>query len=309
MTLKDFNPDEIKHILTVSAELKHRIKHEGQYLPLLQGKSIGMLFEKRSTRTRMSAETGFALLGGHSCFLTPQDIHLGVNEGTKDTARVLSKLTDILLARVYSHSTLEQLHREASIPIINGLSDFYHPIQIIADLLTLQEHFGSLTGLTVCWIGDGNNILNSFMMSLAKLGMNLRIATPKGYEPADHVTEEALRLSNQFGTEFHLFSDPMEAAKGSNVLVTDTWISMGQEHEKKRRLKDFHGYQITMQTGSVAAPDWTFLHCLPRKSEEVTDEVFYSPRSLVFPEAENRKWTFMGLIVCILTDYIPRIPK
>ncbi|XP_026768509.3 ornithine transcarbamylase, mitochondrial [Pangasianodon hypophthalmus] len=309
LTLKDFNPDEIKHILWVSADLKHRIKHEGQYLPLLQGKSIAMIFEKRSTRTRMSTETGFALLGGHPCFLTPQDIHLGVNESTKDTARVLSSLTDIVLARVYSHTTLEQLDKEASVPIINGLSDLYHPIQILADLLTLQEHYGSLKGLTVSWIGDGNNVLHSLMMSLAKLGVNLRIATPKGYEPDANVTQEALRLSKQFGTELHMFSEPMEAAQGSNVLVTDTWISMGQEDEKKKRLKDFHGYQITMQTGSVAAPDWTFLHCLPRKSEEVDDEVFYSPRSLVFPEAENRKWTIMGLTVCILTDYSPQIPK
>nr|AFM85231.2 mitochondrial ornithine carbamoyltransferase [Clarias batrachus] len=309
LTLKDFNPDEIKHILKVSADLKHRIKHDGQYLPLLRGKSIAMIFEKRSTRTRMSTETGFALLGGHPCFLTPQDIHLGVNESTKDTARVLSSLTDIVLARVYSHSTLEQLDKEASVPIINGLSDLYHPIQILADLLTLQEHYGSLKGLTLSWIGDGNNVLHSFMMSLPKLGVNLRIATPEGYEPDPNVTQEALRLSKQFATELHLFSEPMEAAQGSNVLVTDTWISMGQEEEKKKRLKDFHGYQITMQTGSVAAPDWTFLHCLPRKSEEVDDEVFYSPRSLVFPEAENRKWTIMGLLVCILTDYSPPISQ
>ncbi|XP_076857539.1 ornithine transcarbamylase, mitochondrial [Brachyhypopomus gauderio] len=309
LTLKDFNPEEIKHILWVSADLKHRIKHEGQYLPLLQGKSIAMIFEKRSTRTRMSTETGFALLGGHPCFLTPQDIHLGVNESIKDTARVLSGLTDIVLARVYGHSTLEQLDQEASIPIINGLSDLYHPIQILADLLTLQEHYGSLGGLTVAWIGDGNNVLHSFMMSLAKLGVNLRIATPKGYEPDASVTQEAQHLFEQFGTKLQFFSEPMEAARGSNVLVTDTWISMGQEEEKKKRLKDFHGYQITMQTGSVASPDWTFLHCLPRKSEEVDDEVFYSSRSLVFPEAENRKWTIMGLMASILTDYKPQTPK
>ncbi|XP_026886872.2 ornithine carbamoyltransferase, mitochondrial [Electrophorus electricus] len=309
LTLKDFNPDEIKHILWMSADLKHRIKHEGQYLPLLQGKSIAMIFEKRSTRTRMSTETGFSLLGGHPCFLTPQDIHLGVNESIKDTASVLSGLTDMVLARVYSHSTLEQLDKEASIPIINGLSDLYHPIQILADLLTLQEHYGSLRGLTVAWIGDGNNILHSLMMSLAKLGVNLRIATPKGYEPDASITREAQHLFKQFGTELQLFSEPLEAARGSNVLVTDTWVSMGQEEEKTKRLKDFQGYQITMQTGRVASPDWTFLHCLPRKLEEVDDEVFYSPHSLVFPEAENRKWTIMGLMACILTDYTPETPK
>ncbi|XP_073701549.1 ornithine transcarbamylase, mitochondrial isoform X2 [Garra rufa] len=291
LTLKDFNAEEIKHILWVSADLKHRIKHRGEYVPLLQGKSIAMIFEKRSTRTRMSTETGFSLLGGHPCFLTPQDIHLGVNESTTDTARVLSGLADIVLARVYSHSSLEHLDKDASIPIINGLSDLYHPIQILADLLTLQEHYGSLKGLTLAWIGDGNNVLHSFMMSLAKLGVNLKVATPK------------------FGTKLQFLTDPVEAARDSSVLVTDTWVSMGQEEEKKKRLKDFHGYQITMQTGSVAAPDWTFLHCLPRKAEEVDDEVFYSRHSLVFSEAENRKWSIMGLVVCILTDYTPQIPK
>ncbi|KAI5621422.1 ornithine carbamoyltransferase, mitochondrial [Silurus asotus] len=309
LTLKDFNPDEIKHILWMSADLKQRIKHEGQYLPLLQGKSIAMIFEKRSTRTRLSTETGFELLGGHPCFLTSRDIHLGVNESLKDTARVLSSLTDIVLARVYSHSTLEELNQEAYVPIINGLSDLYHPIQILADLLTLQEHYSYLKGLTVSYIGDGTNIIHSLMMSLAKLGVNLRIATPKGYEPNAAVTQEAMHLAKQYGTELHLFSEPMAAAEGSNVLVTDTWVSMGKENERTKRLKDFHGYQVTMQTGSVAAPDWTFLHSLPRKSEEVDDEVFYSPRSLVFPEAENRKWTIMGLIACILTDYSPQIPK
>ncbi|CAB1415150.1 unnamed protein product [Pleuronectes platessa] len=308
LTLKDFSSDEIKRLLWVSGDLKHRIKHEKQYLPLLQGKSIAMIFEKRSTRTRMSTETGFALLGGHPCFLTSQDIHLGVNESSADTARVLSGFCDIVLARVYSHSTLEELDNVASVPIINGLSDLYHPIQILADFLTLQEHYGSLSGLTVSWIGDGNNVLHSFMMTAAKLGVHLKIATPKGYEPERSVIQEAQKLCKEHGTQLVLTSDPMEAAHGSNVLVTDTWVSMGQEEEKKKRLKDFHGYQIKMKTGSVAKPDWTFLHCLPRKMEEVDDEVFYSSRSLVFTEAENRKWTIMGLMVSLLTDYTPQIP-
>ncbi|KAJ8255957.1 hypothetical protein COCON_G00198210 [Conger conger] len=308
LTLRDFGSDEIKRLLWISRDLKHRIKHEGQYLPLLQGKSIAMIFEKRSTRTRMSTETGFALLGGHPCFLTSQDIHLGTNESTTDTARVLSGLTDLILARVYSHSTLEELQKDSSVPVINGLSDLYHPIQILADFLTLQEHYGCLSGLTVSWIGDGNNVLHSFMMTAAKLGVHLRVATPKGYEPDGGIVQEAKILSKQFGTQLFLTSNPMEAAHGSNVLVTDTWVSMGQEEEKVQRLKDFHGYQITMQTGAVASPDWTFLHCLPRKQEEVDDQVFYSPRSLVFLEAENRKWTIMGLMVALLTDYKPKMP-
>ncbi|KAK6486868.1 ornithine carbamoyltransferase [Huso huso] len=309
LTLKDFNSEEIKHLLWTAADLKHRLKNKGQFLPLLQGKSIAMIFEKRSTRTRISTETGFALLGGHPCFLTTQDIHLGTNESTADTARVLSGLTDLILARVYSQSTIEELAIEASIPVINGLSDMYHPIQILADFLTLQEHYGYLNGLTVSWIGDGNNVLHSFMMAAAKLGVHLRIATPRGYEPDASVIREAEKLSKESGTKLFLTNNPLEAARGSNVLVTDTWISMGQEEEKKQKLKDFHGYQITMQTGKVAAPDWTFLHCLPRKQEEVDDEVFYSQRSLVFPEAENRKWTIMGLMVSLLTEYTPQTPK
>ncbi|XP_044142577.1 ornithine transcarbamylase, mitochondrial [Bufo gargarizans] len=309
LTLKNYNAEEIKYLLWVSADLKHRIKQKGEYLPLLQGKSLAMIFEKRSTRTRLSTETGFALLGGHPCFLTTQDIHLGVNESLKDTARVLSGMTDAVLARVYHQSDLELLAKEASIPIVNGLSDDYHPVQILADYLTIQEHYGHLKGLTISWIGDGNNVLHSIMLSAAKFGMNVHIATPKGYEPNSTVTAAAKQFSKESGTKLLMTNDPLEAARGANVLVTDTWVSMGQEEEKKKRLQDFKGYQITMQTAKLAAPNWTFLHCLPRKPEEVDDEVFYSPKSLVFQEAENRKWTIMGVMVSLLTDYSPQMPR
>ncbi|XP_063811643.1 ornithine transcarbamylase, mitochondrial [Pseudophryne corroboree] len=309
LSLKNYNAEEIKYLLWVAADLKHRIKQKGEYLPLLQGKSLAMIFEKRSTRTRLSTETGFALLGGHPCFLTTQDIHLGVNESMKDTARVLSGMTDAVLARVYHQSDLELLANEATIPIVNGLSDDYHPIQILADYLTIQEHYGFLKGLTISWIGDGNNVLHSIMMSAAKFGMHLHIATPKGYEPNSSVIAATEQFSKEFGTKLLMTNDPLEAASGSNVLVTDTWVSMGQEEEKKKRLLDFKGYQITMQTTKVAAPNWTFLHCLPRKPEEVDDEVFYSPKSLVFQEAENRKWTIMGVMVSLLSDYFPQLPK
>nr|AFK11310.1 ornithine transcarbamylase [Callorhinchus milii] len=305
LTLKDFDGEEIKQLLWTANDLKIRIKQKGEILSLMQGKSMAMIFEKRSTRTRISTETGFSLLGGHPCFLTTQDIHLGVNESRKDTARVLSGMTDLILARVYKHSDLEQLAQDGTIPVINGLSELYHPIQILADYLTLQEHFGSLNGLTVAWIGDGNNILHSLMMSAAKLGMHLHIATPKGFEPKSSIITFAESLSKQCGTKLFMTNDPSEAANGANVLVTDTWISMGQEEEKLERLKAFQGYQITLKTGKFAAPNWAFLHCLPRKQEEVDDAVFYSPRSLVFQEAENRKWTIMAVMVSILTDYAP----
>ncbi|KAG8450539.1 hypothetical protein GDO86_002984 [Hymenochirus boettgeri] len=309
LTLKNYKAEEIKYLLWIAADLKHRIKHNGEYLPLLQGKSLAMIFEKRSTRTRLSTETGFALLGGHPCFMTKQDIHLGVNESLKDTARVLSGMTDAVLARVYHQADLDLLAKEASVPIVNGLSDLYHPIQILADYLTLQEYFGHLKGLTISWIGDGNNVLNSIMMSAAKLGINLHIATPKGYEPDSSIISSAEQFSKEFGTQLFMTNDPLEAAVGANVLVTDTWVSMGQEEEKKKRLMDFKGYQITMQTGKVASTDWIFLHCLPRKPEEVDDEVFYSPKSLVFQEAENRKWTIAAVMVSLLTDYTAQLAK
>ncbi|KAM5128214.1 ornithine transcarbamylase, mitochondrial isoform 3-T3 [Callospermophilus lateralis] len=252
LTLKDFTGEEIKYMLWLSADLKFRIKQKGEYLPLLQGKSLGMIFEKRSTRTRLSTETGFALLGGHPCFLTTQDIHLGVNESLTDTARVLSSMTDAVLARVYKQSDLDTLAREASIPIVNGLSDLYHPIQILADYLTLQEHYGSLKGLTLSWIGDGNNILHSIMMSAAKFGMHLQAATPKGYEPDPSITQLAEQYAKENGTKLSLTNDPLEAAHGGNVLITDTWISMGQEEEKKKRLQAFQGYQVTMKAVMVS---------------------------------------------------------
>uniref|UniRef100_A0A8D0EER6 ornithine carbamoyltransferase n=1 Tax=Salvator merianae TaxID=96440 RepID=A0A8D0EER6_SALMN len=309
LSLQNYTAEEIKYLLWVAADLKGRIKHNKECLPLLQGKSLAMIFEKRSTRTRLSTETGFALLGGHPCFLTAQDIHLGINESIIDTARVLSAMTDAVLARVYKHNDLEVLAQEATVPVINGLSDSEHPIQILADYLTLQEHYGSLNGLTLSWIGDGNNVLNSIMLSAAKFGMNLHIAAPKGFEPDPIVTKIAEEYSVKYHTEFLLTTNPLEAAKGANVLITDTWISMGQEEEKNQRLQAFQGYQITMQTVKMAAPDWTFLHCLPRKPEEVVDEVFYSPQSLVFQEAENRKWTIMAVLVSLLTDYSPQLQK
>ncbi|XP_065597639.1 ornithine transcarbamylase, mitochondrial isoform X2 [Cyrtonyx montezumae] len=309
LTLQNYTADELKYLLWVASDLKQRIKDKGEYLPLMQGKSLAMIFEKRSTRTRLSAETGFALLGGHPSFLTTQDIHLGTNESLPDTARVLSSMTNAILARVYKHNDLDLMTKEATIPVINGLSDLYHPLQILADYLTLQEHYGGLNGLTIAWIGDGNNVLHSIMTSAAKLGMHLHIATPKGFEPDLRITKITEQYSKEYSTKLLLTTDPLEAANGANVLVTDTWVSMGQEEEKKRRLKAFQGYQITMQTVKSAASNWAFLHCLPRKPEEVDDEVFYSPRSLVFQEAENRKWTTMAVMVSLLTDYSPQLQK
>eukprot|EP00795_Rhopilema_esculentum_P017657 gene17657-9305_t len=256
-----------------------------------------------------NSSTGFSVLGGHAISLSPDDAHLGVNETIKDTARVLSRLSDIALARVYGHSDLEEMSSEASVPIVNGLSETYHPLQSLADFQTLMEHYGHLRGLKMAWVGDGNNIVHSLMMAAPRLGVDLNIATPKGYEVFPEVAKDADEFAEQCSTKIAYTNDPREACKGANVIVTDTWISMGQEEEKAARLKAFAGYQVTKKLTSLAADNWCFLHCLPRKQEEVDDEVFYSDRSLVWDEAENRKWTVMSVLLNLLKDYQPTIPK
>ncbi|XP_033118025.1 ornithine carbamoyltransferase, mitochondrial-like isoform X2 [Anneissia japonica] len=257
----------------------------------------------------MSSETGFALLGGHPLFLTDNDIHLGVNESMHDSAKVISRFVDVFLARVFNHSDLVEFSKHATIPIINGLSELYHPLQTLADLQTLQEHYGRLKGLTVAWVGDGNNIIHSIMMGAPKMGMNLKIATPKDYTLESAVVDDCKELIKEHGTELYITTDPMEACEKADVIVTDTWISMGQEEEKQARVKAFQGYQVTKKMTSVASPDWCFLHCLPRKPEEVDDEVFYSDKSLVWDEAENRKWTVMAVMLTLLKDHALKTPK
>lgn len=309
LTLKDFCENEVKDMLWVASDLKQRFKEKHEHYCPLTGKSAGLIFEKRSTRTRVSTETAFALLGGHSCFLSPSDIHLGVNESLKDTAKVLSGFLDILLARVYRHKDLEVLALEGSVPVVNGLSEVYHPLQALADFLTLQEHFKSLKGLTLAWVGDGNNIIHSLMMAAPKLGVSVRCATPKGYECDPTVHQDAVDLASKHCTSLYCTTDPYDACKDADVLVTDTWVSMGQEEEKKERLRAFEGYQITKKMAAVASPDWSFLHCLPRKPEEVDDDVFYSKQSLVWQEAENRKWTVMAVMLCLLRDHQPLLDR
>lgn len=310
LTLRDYSAAEIETLLWTAKDLKTRIKiNKSAYQPLT-GKSMVAIFQKRSTRTRVSTEVGFNLLGGNTVVLSPEDGHLGVNESIADTSRVLSGFADIILARVYSHSILEEMSRAADVPIINALSDSYHPLQILADLLTLQERFGHLRGLTVSWIGDGNNVVHSLLMACPKLGINLRVATPRGYECEEGIVSDAKKFSDQAGTELTLTDDPEKCVRNADVIVTDTWISMGQEKEKQERLKAFAGYQVTKQLAGLAKENWVFLHCLPRKTEEVTDDVFNDrQRSLVWQEAENRMWTVMAMALLLLTDHQPSIAK
>ncbi|GFO43314.1 ornithine carbamoyltransferase, mitochondrial [Plakobranchus ocellatus] len=244
LSLKHFSADDIKQFLWTAKDLKTRIKDNGEIFQPLKGKTAALIFQKRSTRTRMSTELGLAKLGGHAAFMGPEDVHLGVNESVKDTARVLSGMADIILARVYGQDFLDELADEASIPVISGLSDLLHPLQILADFMTLQEYFGYIRGLKIAWIGDGNNILHSLMYGCAKLGVDLNAATPAGYEPDPNITEEAMKIAGKTGANFLMGSDPVQACYRADAIVTDTWVSMGQEEEKKKRLNDFAGYQI-----------------------------------------------------------------
>ncbi|KAF9580908.1 ornithine carbamoyltransferase [Lunasporangiospora selenospora] len=312
LTDNDLSPKQLTDVLLSACQFKHDAKVLGKSSGApLAGKTMALMFSKRSTRTRVATETAVAYLGGHAMFLGSQDIQLGVNESLLDTSKVVSSMVDGIMARVGAHSEIETLAKYSTVPIINALSDLYHPTQILADLMTLHELYtptGSeahktsptqtLKNLRLAWVGDGNNILHSLMLQLPKVGMHITMATPKGYEPNQEILKQAQEIAKEAGTEIGVFHDPREAIQGADIIVTDTWVSMGQEEEKKKRLQDFAGYQLTTDliNNSGAKPGWKFLHCLPRKQEEVTDDVFYSPKSHVFQEAENRKWTILACI-------------
>jgi ornithine carbamoyltransferase len=220
----------------------------------------------------------------------------------RDTAAVLGRFNDLVLARVFAHADIEELAAHCERPIINALSDLHHPLQLLADVQTLEEHFGSVAGLTVAWVGDGNNILQSFLSSAGPLGYNVQYATPKGFEPHAGVLAQAEALARAGGVRIAGGHDPLAAVRGADVIVTDTWVSMGQEAEVAARMAAFQGYQVTeaMAARGGARPGWVFLHCLPRKPQEVDDAVFYGPRSRVWDEAENRKWTFQAVALALL---------
>ncbi|KAI5474927.1 ornithine carbamoyltransferase [Pseudohyphozyma bogoriensis] len=273
----------------------------------LEDKTVALMFSKRSTRTRVATETSVKLLGGHPMFLGSSDIQLGVNESLYDTSRVVSSMVDGIMARVGHHSEIETLAANSSVPVINALSHLYHPTQILADLQTLLElrspfttDLSSLKGLTISWVGDSNNILNEMMVTYPRMGVNLQIATPKGYDLDQEVLKRANEgIEKEGGTGKIIYTNsPEEAVKNADVVTTDTWISMGQEAESKQRLKDFAGYQITNEllASGGAKESCIFMHCLPRHNDEVNDEVFYGPSSVVFQEAENRKWTILSVM-------------
>ncbi len=284
LCLSDWSIEELEKIFTLARELKAKQKAGSQH-HLLAGKTLGMLFEKSSTRTRVSFEVGMYQLGGHALFLASGNTQMGRGEPIKDTARCMARYVDGVMIRTYSQDAIEEYAAFSDIPVINGLTDMYHPCQVMADLMTAIEHKGNYRDLKYCWIGDGNNMANSWINAATVFGFELRVATPAGYEPDTMVKERAAEA----GANIIYTNDPVMAARGADVLNTDVWASMGQEAEQKERQRDFAGYQINMELLALAAPDCVVMHCLPaHRDEEITDEVMESRHAIIYDEAENR---------------------
>ena len=284
----DWSGPELVRVLDLADELKELQQRNEQH-HLLPGRTLGMIFQKPSTRTRVSFEVGIFQLGGTGLYLSAGDLQLGRGETLKDTATVLSRYLDAIMIRTFAQDDVEELARHASIPVINGLTDSSHPCQALADVMTIRERLGRLEGVTLVYLGDGNNVCASLMVAAAKLGMNFRAATPKGYEPAAEVVEIARAAAAETGATIELFDDPHEAAAGANVLYTDVWTSMGQEEERERRLHDLAGFGIDETLVQLAADGAIVLHCLPAHyGEEITEDVLYGPQSAVWDQAENR---------------------
>ncbi|KAM0191960.1 hypothetical protein ACHAPI_008480 [Fusarium lateritium] len=312
MTIADLTPTEFANLVRDANTRKMAVKGgaPASYLNAgLAGKTIAMMFSKRSTRTRVSTEAAVTMLGGHPMFLGKDDIQLGVNESLYDTSKVISSMTSCMVARVGPHSDVATLAEHSNVPVINALSDDFHPLQTIADFLTLHETFPStsakgatlgLNGLKVAWVGDANNVLFDLAIGCIKMGVDISVAAPKGYEIPDAMRQLITSAADGVSSPGKLVETnvPEEAVKDANILVTDTWISMGQEADTQKRINDFAGFQINndLAKRGGAKADWKFMHCLPRHPEEVADEVFYSPRSLVFPEAENRLWAAVSAL-------------
>lgn len=299
LSLKDYTPEEIRYLLDESKKFKADFKAYKRNR-VLDGFTLGMIFQKRSTRTRVSTETAMFFLGGHALFLGQDDIQLGAGESIKDTARVLSRMVDGILARVYAHEDVDILSKNSSIPVINALSDKYHPLQILADLLTIEEHKGKLAGLKLAWVGDGNNVCNSLLIGCAKMGMNMSVATPKGYEPSEEIVEFAKDIAEDNGVKIVISNDPVAVVTNADVVVTDTFVSMGEEAEGEKKLALFKKYVITKELVANAKSNYIFMHCLPYKHKEATEEVFESENSVVFDEAENRLHTVMAVLASLM---------
>src|SRR5438094_3733353 len=298
--IADWSGDELLRVLDLADDLKERQQRREEH-ELLPGRALGMIFQKPSTRTRVSFEVGIAQLGGHGLYLAASDLQLGRGETLRDTATVLSRYLDGLMIRTFAQDDVEELARHATIPVINGLTDSSHPCQALADVMTIRERLGRLQGVTVAYLGDGNNFCASLMVAAAKLGMNFRAATPKGYEPSREAVEIAREAAAESGATVDLLADPHEAAAGADVLYTDVWTSMGQEDERERRLRDLAGFGIDAELMGLAGESAIVLHCLPAHyGEEITEDVLYGPQSAVWDQAENRLHAQKALMALVI---------
>lgn len=300
--LIDLSLEDIEKLFALTEKLKKELK-AGIPHPLLRGKTLGMIFSKSSTRTRVSFEVGMYQLGGYAIFLSSNDIQLGRGETIHDTAKVLSHYVDGIMIRTFKHSDVLDLAKYGTIPVINGLTDLMHPCQILSDLFTIYEKKGKLKGLKLAYIGDGNNVANSLLQGCAITGMDISVASPRGYECDGTITEQARHAAKKSGSKVLLTEDPEEAIRDADVVYTDTWISMGQEAEKELRLKVFTPYQVNKKLFSLAKEDAMFLHCLPAyRGYEVTEDVIDGPNSNVFEEAENRLHMQKAIMVALMAD-------
>jgi ornithine carbamoyltransferase len=291
--------DDLDEIIHLSIKLKQRSK-KGKSIEELKGKTLGMMFEKPSTRTRVSFETGMTLLGGHAIFLSTNDIQLGRGESIEDTALVLSRYVDLIMYRAKSNDAMKELAKHATVPVISGLDNKEHPCQVITDLMTIQEHKGTLKGLQFVYLGDGNNnMAHSYLLGCGIAGMNIKIVAPKQYWPEKYYVEEA----KKFGITVEITDKVKDSTRGADVIATDTWVSMGDEAEKEKRIKEFQGYTINKAVMDSAKPEAIFLHCLPAYyGYEVTKDVAHGPQSVIFDEAENRMWAQIGIMVTLYRD-------
>ncbi len=296
LSLRDFTKEEILEIIDLAMRIKKEAKDKN-YVPYLNQQTLGMIFEKSSTRTRISFEVGIHQLGGKGLFLSSNDLQIGRGEPIKDTARVIGRMVDMVMIRTFSQSTLDEFAKYSNAPVINGLTDKYHPMQLMADYLTMVEYKKDKNP-TVAYIGDGNNMLHSWMMLASKLGFTLNVATPKGYEPWEEIVKDVDELCKISGGVINYTNDPREAIKDADVVTTDTWISMGQEREKAKKVQDFKGYMVDDNLMKLAKQDAIFLHCLPAyRGYEISEELFEKHAKSIFDEAENRLHAQKGVMV------------
>ena len=298
ISIKDLTPKEIEEIFDLTDRLK---KNKNKFSQVLAGKTLALIFQKPSNRTRVSFEVGMYQLGGNSIYLSPAEINLGVRESVSDVAKTLSRYVDAIVIRTFEHKNVLQLARHSDKPVINGLSDFSHPCQGLADVYTVREKLGNMKAKRLAFIGDGNNVCNSLIFACAKCGLNMNIATPQGYQPDKAVLEEARGIAGAKKSSINLFATPSDAVKGADVVYTDVWASMGQEKEREERKRAFRDFQLNSALLAGAKKDALIMHCLPaHRGDEITDEVIDSPNSVVFDQAENRMHVQKAILIKLL---------